>query len=344
MARPKTTVAPLAIPSEPSALDKLVGAAVVTSFISIWLLSVASPFILVLSIKSGYTAVAALIVAITIASYLPWSHGPVSRSVQHVLNRYHGCYYRSLTIVYESDDDSGDDNAKNGAASDLPSPADPQTFFAVHPHGAFCIGWAFLFASPELAHVRFCFAPALFASPFFRLFSRCAGWPGSAARPAMNSHLRDGESVALPPGGFEEATLTSTDHDRVFIKRRTGFMKLCLRHGVPRVRPVYVFGERDLFWNVQGLWGPRLALNRFGLPTILVWGRWFFPLLPRCDADIRVVIGRSLKLPPRIEKPTKEEVALWHGKYMAELRRLFDDHKEDALGAEAAKTAKLEIW
>ena len=60
-----------------------------------------------------------------------------------------------------------------------------------------------LFCHDVMQHVRFCFAPALYASPFFRLFSRVTGRPGSAGKANMVSYMRRGESLALPPGGFE---------------------------------------------------------------------------------------------------------------------------------------------
>ncbi|KAL7548619.1 hypothetical protein ACHAWF_011892 [Thalassiosira exigua] len=157
----------------------------------------------------------------------------------------------------------------------------------------------------------------------------------------MNAYLRAGDDVALPPGGFEEATLTSTTQDRVFIKRRYGFVRLCLKHGVA-IRPVYVFGEGRLFGNVQGMWKARLALNRLGVPTILVWGRWFFPLLPR-RAKLLVVVGRPL-VAPKVDAPTKEEVAQWHQRYIDELKRIYDEYKEVAYGPEEGKEAKLEVW
>lgn len=190
--------------------------------------------------------------------------------------------------------------------------------------------------------VRFCFAPALYASPFFRLFSRMANKPGSASRPSMDAYLRAGDDVALPPGGFEEATLTSTTQDRVFIKKRYGFVRLCLKHGVA-IRPVYAFGEGRLFSNVQGLWSTRLALNRWSIPMLFVWGLWYLPFLPKRGVKLHIVVGRPL-IVPKIESPTKEEVALWHGKYIVELKRIYEEHKEVAYGAEKGKEAKLEIW
>lgn len=158
----------------------------------------------------------------------------------------------------------------------------------------------------------------------------------------MKSYMRKGESLALPPGGFEEATLTCTTQDRVFIKKRTGFIRLCLQHGM-RVRPVYVFGEKGFFWNIQGAFSSRLAINRFGVPAIFPWGSLLLPLLPRGTVDMYTVVGPPIVL-PKIEEPTKDEVKKWHDMYMAALVKLFDEHKEVAYGPELGKVAKLEVW
>jgi diacylglycerol O-acyltransferase 2, plant len=328
MACTKTVVALQTTAEHATIFTKVAGAFSVGSFIIIWLLSVASPFVLFVSIAYGFNTLATFLILVTIASYLPWTKGPLIRQIQLFYSQYHACYYEETTVLFEG--------------SSLPSPNDPQTLYAVHPHGAFCLGWSHLFALPAMDHVRFCFSAALFASPFFRLFSRCVGNPGSASRGAMISYLQEKIHIALPPGGFEEATLTCTYKDRAYIRKRTGFIKLCLQYGVA-VRPVYVFGEKSLFWNIQGLWKFRLAMNRYGFPMIFVWGRPLLPWLPRNHVKLYVVVGAPLIL-PKIPHPTKAEVALWHGKYMDALTKLFEDYKEKAYGAEVAKTAKLELW
>lgn len=58
---------------------------------------------------------------------------------------------------------------------------------------------------------------------------------------------------------------------------------------------------------------------------------------------MHVVVGRPLAV-PKIESPTKEEVARWHEKYVFELRRIYEEHKEAAYGPEEGKEAKLEVW
>lgn len=157
----------------------------------------------------------------------------------------------------------------------------------------------------------------------------------------MLSYLKKGEHLALPPGGFEEATLTSLNHDRAFIKKRTGFVKLCLKHGTA-IRPIYVFGEKSCYWNIQGAFKTRLAMNRYGLPAIFALGNPILPILPRWDTDLYIAMGEPI-LVPKIDNPSKEQVSQWHKKYMAALTKLFEDHKEEAYGPDA-KTIKLELW
>ncbi|KAL3915383.1 MAG: hypothetical protein SGILL_005683 [Bacillariaceae sp.] len=250
--------------------------------------------------------------------------------IQRIFRYYPPRYYPNLRIAFPKD-------MRNERAI-----KSDQTFYAIHPHGAFCMGWGTLFLHQAFESVRFCFAPYLYMTPFFRLFTRCTGRPGSAGKTSMITYLKEGESLALLPGGFEEATLTCMQQDRVFIKKRTGFIRLCLQHGVA-VRPVFVFGEKDCYWNVQGGWDWRLTLNRYGIPTILTWGRWWIPLLPKKDASLFIAVGNAINL-PRIENPSKEQVKQWHDKYVTALTRLYDDNKDEAYGPTKAKAMKLEVW
>ena len=53
-----------------------------------------------------------------------------------------------------------------------------------------------------------------------------------------------------PLRGFEEAAIHHADADRVFLKKRKGFVKYALQHG-HSLTPAYVFGERSCYHNVQ---------------------------------------------------------------------------------------------
>ena len=100
----------------------------------------------------------------------------------------------------------------------------------------------------------------------------------------ITRYMKRGENLALPPGGFGDVTLLCSTVDRVYIKSRLGFVKLCLKYGYDIV-PFYCFGEKSTYKNVQGLWNMRLGLNNMGIPAILIWGASFFPLLPSRKSD-----------------------------------------------------------
>jgi hypothetical protein len=53
-------------------------------------------------------------------------------------------------------------------------------------------------------------------------------------------------NVAMAPGGFEEATLTTVRENRIFIKQRKGFIKYVLHYGY-RVYPTFIFGENEIY-------------------------------------------------------------------------------------------------
>ena len=110
---------------------------------SIWLSSAASPLILFIALRRGFYKLAAFIILITIVAYLPWKPGPISRCVQSFIDGNHPQYYDGVKIVFEG--------------GEVPPSEHRQTFFAVHPHGAFCIGWALLFTCKIMDGVRFCF-------------------------------------------------------------------------------------------------------------------------------------------------------------------------------------------
>ena len=303
------------------------GGLTILVFIVTWFSSLMSPILLWRSLATKSYKVAGTILILTAAAYIPWQKGPISATWKRILNIYHPQYYKRCKVIFEES---------------TPNEADRPMFYAIHPHGAFSLGWSILLASYMMENVRFCFSPVLYFSPFFKLFSRITGKPGKADKASMIGYMRRGENVALPPGGFEEATLLCSTVDRVYIKKRVGFVKLCLQYGYDIV-PVYCFGEKSTYKNAQGSWNMRFSLNSMGIPAILIWGASFFPLMPRRKANgLYIVAGKPLPC-PKIVSPSREEVKIWHDKYIAALVQIFEEHKCDAYG-DSAKTLKLEIW
>lgn len=80
------------------------------------------------------------------------------------------------------------------------------------------------------------------------------------------------------PGGFEEATLTTRTENRVYLKRRKGFIKYALKYGTT-IYPVFVFGENQLFYTFDKLLSLRLWLNKYKMVGTIFWSRFLtFPV------------------------------------------------------------------
>jgi Diacylglycerol acyltransferase len=336
-------------PNNITVWQKILSAICLGVFVMVWISSIVSPVLLLLAIVQQCYIMAVVIVMIFILAYIPWKkeNSIIASTIHKTIQTNSPLFFKSLKIHFVQQLPNGQESTSSTSSSQQKQQQEQQqqqtpTFYAIHPHGCFCMGWGQLFCHDVMQNVRFCFSPALYASPFFRLFSRCTGNPGSASKHDMQSYFASCQDIALPPGGFEEATLSCMTQDRVYIHKRTGFIRLCLQYGYT-VRPVYCFGEKSLFWNIQGMERVRLALNRYGIPTILAWGQVLIPVLPKRNGHLYIVCGAPITL-PKITNPTKADVQKWHATYMTELVKLFEEYKEAAYGSEIAKTTKLELW
>lgn len=209
-----------------------------------------------------------------------------------------------------------------------------------HPHGIYSLGLMTVFEhKPE---VRTLSSPFLYHfAPIFRLGANLLLGikMGSVAPGDLKKVMGKGESpLMLVPGGFHEATITCPGHERVFLKRRAGFVKYALRHGYDLV-PVYCIGEADLMANPQGGWRFRFFLNSLSLPAVVPWGFPILPLLPRRGVELVTAIGAPVEM-PCIPNPTKDDVKMHHERYMLGLKEVYDRAK---IGT-ASQNRPLEIW
>ncbi|KAF0696129.1 Aste57867_13105 [Aphanomyces stellatus] len=202
-----------------------------------------------------------------------------------------------------------------------------KTMFAFHPHGVLCCGWSVngaMNASWLDLKISWLAADVLFKLPFV---SHVLSWGGSdtAAKPNFERLMKQGDNIALLPGGFEEATLFAKGEHRVYIKKRAGFIKYGLQCGYT-VYPVYTFGEEETFYAVSWFLPLRLWLNRFQVPGVIPFGTWWCSYMPLRSAKLTTVVGKPIKL-PRIDAPTREDVAKYHQVYMDALQGVFDRNK-----------------
>jgi hypothetical protein len=127
-------------------------------------------------------------------------------------------------------------------------------------------------------------------------------WLGSRPATAAGAArlLRAGHSIALTPGGVRECGLLKKGREAVYLKRRTGFIRLALAAGAPIV-PVFCFGQTDAYsFALAGpplmprKWAARLAkVLRFW--PMLMWGAGGSPLPHR--VKLTVVVGSPIEVP-----------------------------------------------
>lgn len=222
-----------------------------------------------------------------------------------------------------------------------------RSFFACHPHGVLSIGFISNVCWGRKFHeaVGRCFYlidptlrdKGLLAKLFLDAFEGQHGGFRNTRTHTIEELMQKGESMAMIPGAYQEATAFSYGRERVALSRRKGFVKYCLKYGY-RLHPVYTFGESETYYTMGGFEQLRFWLNRKGIPTVAFWGLPWCPLLPRRNVEMLTFVGPALEL-PQISDPTPEEVDKWHAKYTDALVALFNKHK-----AEAGKpTAVLEI-
>ena len=105
--------------------------------------------------------------------------------------------------------------------------------------------------------------------------------------------MKKKKNLAILPGGYEEATLTTPKENRVFLQRK-GFIKYALRFGY-KVHPVFIFGEHKIYQTLDKFEKFRLLLNKLKIVGVIFWSR--FGLIPEYKNEVHTVVGKGLQLP-----------------------------------------------
>jgi len=152
--------------------------------------------------------------------------------------------------------------------------------------------------------------------------------------------------------------------------QRLGFVRLALKHGV-ELLPAYIFGENQVYGTygatgraisafayrylgvplvpVRG-WGLPLAPSRPSQMEIMaitsshddhhptqVRGRWGLPWLVPKACGLHVCWGRPVHVGDPNAEPSEADVMAVFQRYVAELRRVFDENKAECLPPDVAK-------
>ena len=205
-----------------------------------------------------------------------------------------------------------------------------RSLFCFHPHGVLGCGLAFAsLVDKKFENACFCISGALLYIPLSGILAR---WMGAVPidNNSFGNLMKKEKNLCFIPGGYEEATLTHPNLDRVYIKNRKGFVKYALKYGYT-LHPIYNFGENKAFYTFNFLEKFRLWLNKFKIPCILFIGRYVF--LPNDSIEMHCVIGKGIHL-PTIENPSDKDINKYHDIYVEELGRLYDRHKSVYKGSD----------
>lgn len=199
-----------------------------------------------------------------------------------------------------------------------------------HPHGAFTFSALFIGAllSLEGRPIRWYtgIATILFKIPVLREVLALLD-ARQVTHATLDRLLCAGRSVGLQPGGIPEQLRTSHEQEHAIFAPNVAFCRLALQHGVPLL-PCYLFNENQLYVTTPAR--QRLSRHIFaatGVPLILVTGRWGLPWIVPRPTKIHVRFGRPVDVGPPQEEPSAAAVEDLFSRYVAELHRLFDEHK-----------------
>lgn len=195
--------------------------------------------------------------------------------------------------------------------------------FAAQPHGILSfVGMCAAASKPDdVLRVPTAAASAVLQTPLLKnlmgIFNLVDASAGSLKKILKRS------SVLIYIGGIAELFKSCRTEERLYLKKRKGFIKLALREGVDVV-PVYLFGNTSVLSVLKH--GPLASLSRkLQVSLTFFWGKFFLPI-PR-DEKILYVVGKPLGL-PNIAEPTQEDIDKWHSVYCEEVRKLFEMYKE----------------
>lgn len=161
----------------------------------------------------------------------------------------------------------------------------------------------------------------------------------SVSRSTIEKLLVRGISPILNPGGVQEVMLQQrgSADDHVYLSKRTGFVRLALKHNAPIV-PIFGLGESktmsllrltDPPFMLPKKWGSRMARTLRFAPA-LAWGYFGTPVPKR--VPVTIVVGAPLEMPkvPKGQEPSAELVGQQLDRFISELKTLFEKHKAAA--------------
>eukprot|EP00002_Diphylleia_rotans_P039776 TRINITY_DN9310_c0_g1_i1.p1 TRINITY_DN9310_c0_g1~~TRINITY_DN9310_c0_g1_i1.p1 ORF type:complete len:375 (+),score=76.10 TRINITY_DN9310_c0_g1_i1:55-1179(+) len=207
-------------------------------------------------------------------------------------------------------------------------PMDPNRsyIFVAPPHGVIPLGNLLAVQSIYVANgftLHGMVASVVLKIPMLRNF---VNWWGAidASKEIAAKALLDGESLGLSTGGIAELFETGKEDEIIWLNR-TGYVRLAFETGAS-IQPSYLMGNTKLFDCIVDDAGVLQRISRkLQISVTAFWGRWLLPIPRR--VPIWGLMGNPIHLPKKAN-PTAEEIKAVHMLCVAEIQRIFDEHKE----------------
>uniref|UniRef100_A0A8D0DLS8 Transmembrane protein 68 n=1 Tax=Salvator merianae TaxID=96440 RepID=A0A8D0DLS8_SALMN len=197
-------------------------------------------------------------------------------------------------------------------------------------HGATAIDYFYLVATALIKKKRNIFVVAdhfVFSVPGFKLLLDVfSALPGS--REECGKALRNGNVLAISPGGLREALFSNENYTLIWGSRK-GFAQVAIDAKVPIV-PMFTQNIRESVRTLGGLKLFRLMYEYLRLPIVPLYGN--FPV------KLRTYIGDPIPYDPNI---TAEELA---EKAKAEVQCLINKHQKIPGNVFRALMERFDIW
>ncbi|QNQ00885.1 YALIA101S02e02520g1_1 [Yarrowia lipolytica] len=223
-------------------------------------------------------------------------------------------------------------------------PTGRKYIFGYHPHGIIGMGafggiategagWSKLFPGIPVSLMTL---TNNFRVPLYREYLMSLG-VASVSKKSCKALLKRNQSICIVVGGAQESLLARPGVMDLVLLKRKGFVRLGMEVGNVALVPIMAFGENDLYDQVSNDKSSKLyrfqqfVKNFLGFTLPLMHARGVFNydvgLVPY-RRPVNIVVGSPIDL-PYLPHPTDEEVSEYHDRYIAELQRIYNEHKDE---------------
>ncbi|KAJ1620276.1 diacylglycerol acyltransferase-domain-containing protein [Pavlovales sp. CCMP2436] len=164
-------------------------------------------------------------------------------------------------------------------------------------------------------------ATVLLHTPVLRHFYYATGTRAADAK-SIQRILKEGGNAAVVVGGIAEMFMDTSDAERIYLKRRAGFVKLAIREGA-HIVPVFFFGNTKTMAKLNS---PilRAISRRVKMSIVIFYGRWGTPIPFR--HPIKMVLGSPIRVTQAAE-PSAEEVEETLARVVDAMAKLYEKHR-----------------